>query len=341
MSASSSSTPPPPRDSSVVAQPSGTPPPQHSSAPVRILVLRGGAIGDFIVTLPALQKLRARWPQAHIELVGYPHVAVLAHAAGLVDRVESLDKAGIARFFATRPAFTEAQRDYIRSFHFVLTYLHDADGTVRENLVAAGARQVLYGSPLITAGHAVEVLLKPLEALALYAEGVEQPRLALSAERLAWGRDWLAAHGLGAAQIMVVHPGSGSPRKNWPLENFVAVVRQLPRDITPLLVLGEADDELVAPLARELPMVPRLTGCTLLEVASILANCAAYLGNDSGITHLAAALGLPVVALFGPSNIEHWAPRGSGVRILQAPDGKTAELAVAAVAAAVAQALDG
>jgi heptosyltransferase-2 len=321
-------------------QHSHTPTLQHPTASVRILVLRGGAIGDFIVTLPALQKLRARWPLAHIELVGYPHVAVLAHAAGLVDRVESLDKAGIARFFAARPAFTEAQRDYIRSFHFVVTYLHDLDGVVRANLAAAGAQQVLYGSPLITAGHAVEALLKPLEALALYAEGVEQPRLTLGPERLAWGRDWLAAHGLGAQKILAVHPGSGSPRKNWPLENFVAVVRQLPSGVAPLLLLGEADAELVPPLAHKLPAVPRLTDCTLLEVAAVLANCAAYVGNDSGITHLAAALGLPVVALFGPSNVEHWAPRGPRVTILQAPDGKTAELTVPAVAAAVFQTLE-
>ncbi|MCX7008690.1 MAG: glycosyltransferase family 9 protein, partial [Kiritimatiellaeota bacterium] len=306
---------------------------------IRILVLRGGAIGDFIVTLPALRKLRDRWPQAHIELVGYPHVALLAHAAGLVDHVESLDKAEIARFFAARPCFTEAQRDYLRSFHFVITYLHDPDGTVRENFRAAGAQQVLYGSPLITAGHAVEALLKPLETLALYAEEHEHPCLALNAEQLAWGRDWLAAHGLGGQKLLAIHPGSGSPHKNWPLENFIAVVRQLPRGVMPLLVLGEADDELAAPLARELPEVPRLTGCSLLEVASVLAHCAAYLGNDSGITHLAAALGLPVVALFGPSPVEHWAPRGPRVFLLQAPDGKTAELKTADVAAAVFQAL--
>lgn len=307
---------------------------------VRILVLRGGAIGDFIVTLPALRKLRERWPQAHIELVGYPHVATLAHAAGLVDRVESLDKAEIARFFAARPLFTEAQRDYLRSFHIVVSYLHDRDGVVCENFRAAGAQQVLYGSPLITTGHAVDFLLKPLEALALYAEGVEQPHLTLSAERLAWGRDWLAQRGLGSKRIMAVHPGSGGRHKNWPVENFMTVVRQLPHSIAPLLILGEADEELVAPLARDLPEVPRLTGCSLLEVASVLANSAAYLGNDSGITHLAAALGVPVVALFGPSNVEHWAPRGPRVIILQAPDGKTAEIHPAEVTAAVFQALE-
>jgi heptosyltransferase-2 len=308
------------------------------SPQIRILVLRGGAMGDFIVTLPALQKLRARWPEAHIELVGYPHVAELARAAGLVDRVASLDKAGIAKFFAARPLFTPEQCDYIRSFHFVVSYLHDPEAVVRQNLTAAGARQVLYGSPLVTAGHAIEALLKPLETLALYAEGEEHPRLRLADERLGWGRDWLAARGL-QAPVLAVHPGSGSPRKNWPIENFIALLRGLPRGVAPLLILGEADEALAAPLARAWPDVPVLTGA-LVEVAAVLAQCSAYLGNDSGITHLAAALGVPVVALFGPSNPEHWAPRGPCVQVLQAPDGKIAEVPLAKVAAAVFQALE-
>ena len=315
-----------------------TPASANSSPSIRILVLRGGAIGDFIVTLPALRKLRERWPQAYIELVGYPHVAELARVAGLVDCVASLDKAEIARFFSLRPDFTEAQREYLRSFHFIVSYLHDPTGTVRENLLAAGARQVLYGTPIITAGHAVECLLKPLETFALYAEGEEQPRLALAEEQLAWGRAWLAARRL-VAPVLAIHPGSGSPYKNWPLDRFVELIRTLPKPISTLLVLGEADHLLASPLARELPEVPLLSGCRLVEVASVLANCTAYLGNDSGITHLAAALGVPVVALFGPSNPEHWAPRGPQVQLIQAPDGKVEEISLAAVTAAVRAAL--
>ena len=67
--------------------------------PPRFLVLRGGAIGDFIVTLPVLQALRDRWPDAYVEIWGYPHVARLALAAGLAQRVVSLDRAEMARFY--------------------------------------------------------------------------------------------------------------------------------------------------------------------------------------------------------------------------------------------------
>lgn len=76
----------------------------------RIRVLRGGAIGDFVVTLPAIRLLRERWPDAYIDLVGYPHITSLAVAGGLVDRVTSLDGADIARLFSLRPDLPDGQR---------------------------------------------------------------------------------------------------------------------------------------------------------------------------------------------------------------------------------------
>ena len=79
--------------------------PIRTHAP-RFLLLRGGAIGDFIATLPVLQALRAQWPEAVIEIWGYPHVAELAVAAGLAQSVVSLERAEMARFFVPEPQFT-------------------------------------------------------------------------------------------------------------------------------------------------------------------------------------------------------------------------------------------
>ena len=66
----------------------------------RILVIRGGAIGDFILTLPAIAALRKQFPRAHLEVLGYPHIARLAVAGGLVDRVQPIEARGLAGFFA-------------------------------------------------------------------------------------------------------------------------------------------------------------------------------------------------------------------------------------------------
>ena len=290
------------------------------SAPkqARFLVLRGGAIGDFILTLPAIQALRDRWPDAYIELIGYPHIANLALAAGLVDHVDSLDRAETARLFTWRPSFSEAQAEHLRSFDVILSYLHDPDGVVMANLKSAGVKQVLYGSPLVETGHAIEHLMKPLETLAIYSEH-PAPRLVLDASR---GREWLAARGLSGAAV-AIHPGSGSPKKNWPAESFIRLAEQLKASGQPyLMIFGEADGAAAEAIRGRLPGMIELSGCTLVELASVLSACRAYVGNDSGVTHLAAALGLRTIVMFGPSDAERWGPRGSHVRVIKAPGGK-------------------
>lgn len=294
--------------------------------PARFLVLRGGAIGDFILTLPILKAIRTRWPDAWIEVIGYPHVANLALVDGLVNRVESLDRAGIARLFSALPEFPPEQVAYLRSFDFVISYLHDPAGLVAENLRLAGAREVFYRSPIVERGHAIEHLMKPLESLALYADN-DSPRLNVSAEDRAEGRRWLLQRGL-EEPVLALHPGSGSPKKNWPADRFVEVARRAARrhGLSYFYIMGEADRVIADGLDRMDPNRAELKEESLGRVASVLSVCRLYVGNDSGITHVAAAVGVPVIALFGPSDDTRWGPRGPNVRILRAPDSDLNEL---------------
>ena len=288
----------------------------------RILVLRGGAIGDFILTLPALQALRRQWSGAHVELVGYPHIADLAKEGGLVDRVVSIDRSDMARFFSLNAAIPEEQSEYVRSFAFVLTYLYDPDGTVRRNLLATGVRQVLYCTPRVERGHAADHFMKPLESLAIYPEGVPCPHLDLREETAAGGRDLLDRFG---RRVVILHPGSGGKAKRWPLDRFIALARAVRGDGRTEVVFaaGEADDDIVAALRAAGEGGRLLTGLSLVALAGVLKNARCYVGNDSGITHLAAALGIPVIALFGATDPAMWGPRGERVRILRrAVDGR-------------------
>jgi len=302
----------------------------RSHAP-RFLILRGGAIGDFIVTLPVLQALRAQWPAATIEIWGYPHIADLAVAAGLAQTVVSLDRAEMARFFVPEPAFTPTQVAAIRSFDLVFNYLHDPGGQVRDNLLLAGAKQVVSGSPLVAGGHAVPFLLAPLARLAIYEPDLV-PVLDLPADLRAHGRKRLQALGL-RGKPFAVHPGSGSPTKNWPIERFVEIIRRLRQTGREVVaILGEADAGEATALGRDLPELAVLERLSLLELAATLAECGAFLGNDSGIAHLAAAVGLPAVVLFGPSDAQAWSPRGRGViQIVQAPEGELERLEISTV----------
>ena len=281
----------------------------------RFLILRGGAIGDFIVTLPALAAIRRRWPDGYVELVGYPHIAGLAAVGGLVDRVVSLDRSEVAHYFAFEPDLAPSHVDYLRSFDVAISYLFDPSGVVCENLRNAGVRQVIYGMPVVHAGNAAEHLLKPLAELAIFPEGVEYPRLALAPDLAAQGRARLAGIGKG---VIAIHPGSGSPKKNWPLRNFVDLAQRVQASGAgaPVFLTGEADHEIAGRIPALAPGVPVLSGCTLVELAAVLANCRGYVGNDSGITQLAAALGIPAVAIFGPSDPAIWAPRGPNARVI-------------------------
>ena len=89
----------------------------------KILVIRGGAIGDFILTLPVFSALRNQFPEAHLEVLGYPHIAQLALAGGLVDRVQGIEARALAGFFARNGELSEDLRDYFSEFNIIVSYL--------------------------------------------------------------------------------------------------------------------------------------------------------------------------------------------------------------------------
>jgi ADP-heptose:LPS heptosyltransferase len=125
-------------------------------------------------------------------------------------------------------------------------------------------------------------------------------------------------------------PGSGAREKNWPVRAFVAVAEWWREQVggEPLVILGPVEEERggFEPLLRR---YKGARGLTLAELAALIARSDLYLGNDSGISHLAAAVGIPTLALFGPSNVKQWRPQGERVRIIN----RMLECAPCAVAA--------
>src|SRR6187455_2670325 len=100
----------------------------------KILVIRGGAIGDFILTLPAIAALRQQFPDAHLEVLGYPHIAQLALTGGLVDRVQPIEARGLAAFFARNGELSQDMQDYFSEFDLIISYLYDPDEFFKENV---------------------------------------------------------------------------------------------------------------------------------------------------------------------------------------------------------------
>jgi heptosyltransferase-3 len=289
----------------------------------KILVIRGGAIGDFILTLPAIAALRRQFPDAHLEVLGYPHIAQLALAGGLVNRVQSIEARALAGFFARGGELAPDLADYFSEFDLVVSYLYDPDRIFETNVGLCTGAEFIVGPHRAEESakvHAAKVYLRPLERLAIF-DADPVPRLPVAPPS-------------SNSTALALHPGSGSERKNWPEARWGELLRHLASatDFDLLLVGGEAEGERLQRLASMLPPArTRLAqSLPLADLARSLASCHGFAGHDSGISHLAAAVGLPVLVLWGDTAEEVWRPPSEKVIVLRHPDG-LARLPVAEV----------
>jgi heptosyltransferase-3 len=307
----------------------------------RILVIRGGAIGDFILTLPALKALRDACPHARIEILGYKHIAVLAENRFYAQAVRSIEFGSLSSFFAKNSELPAELANYLASFDLIISYLYDPDRVFEDNLRRCGVENLLCGPPRIveSAGHAARQLAQPVEDLGITVVDLSEKIFPLKEDRQ-FARKFL----LDVPQpIVAIHPGSGSKEKNWPLENWIALFSKS-GDFSiggkrPSLVVisGEADKSQTEQLEREWKDrdVRFAKNLPLPHLAAVLER-SIFIGHDSGISHLAAAAGANCILLFGPTNPDVWAPKNSNVRILRAQSGKLSDLGLADVKAAVA-----
>jgi heptosyltransferase-2 len=292
----------------------------------RILLIRGGAIGDFILTLPALKLLRDAFPNARIEILGYKHIVALAEMAGYANGTRSIECGALAGFFSRDGELAPELIEYFGSFQQVISYLFDPDEIFSANLKRAGVRNLITGSPKITdEEHAARQLARPLERLALYLEDPAATLRLPQSEKL---------------DRIAIHAGSGSETKNWPIERWIEVARKLiePNDGSKLLLVGgEADLAQLVALRAALPneRLELAENLALPELAARLQRCRLFLGHDSGISHLAAAVGTSSLLLFGPTDPAVWAPANSQVRVFRAASLTMEGIEVAEVIAAL------
>lgn len=289
----------------------------------KILVIRGGAIGDFILTLPALAALRAQFPEVHLEVIGYPHIADLAVAGRIVDRVRSIESRPLASFFARNGQLSSELCEYFSTFDIIISYLHDPDEIFQTNVASCSKAQFIVGPHRPDENlkiHATKVFLQPLERLAIF-EAEPLPQL------------FFVAQPANVNQL-ALHPGSGSEQKNWPQNKWAELVTRLLQETkaTLLLVGGEAEANRLETLSVNQPeeRCVLAKNLPLVELAQQLQKCMGFIGHDSGISHLAAALNLPSLILWNHSIEEIWKPLGPKVKIFRSPGG-VAEISVGQV----------
>jgi heptosyltransferase-2 len=289
----------------------------------RILVIRGGAIGDFILTLPAIRLLRENFPNAELEILGYEHIIELARGRFYADATRSIEYGPMAGFFVPNSELAPDLVEYFASFQQVVSYLFDPDLFFENNLRRAGVKNFLAAySRIDDSQHAAQQLAQPLQRMALFLDEAGAEIHPSTADR-AKAQAFL---GSTPAPIVAIHPGSGSPRKNWPVQNWATVARWLKEKwpaTTVLLVGGEADAEQIAAVESAVGKANVLLAqnLPLPVLAAVFERCRLFLGHDSGISHLAAAVDTPCVLLFGPTDPAIWAPVNEGVQVLFAASG--------------------
>jgi heptosyltransferase-3 len=283
---------------------------------LRILVLRGGALGDLVLTLPVLSEIRKSYSGAEVELLGIFPQARLAMPE-FVDRVERLDAPNLLPIFVDG-MLPETVQTRLAGFDLAINFVPDLDGVIARNLAVLGVKRIISLSPDRRPNiHAAFELADVLDSLGLALRD-PVPRLTVGAK---------PTH----SATLGFHLGSGSPQKNWPIDHWLAFIQRIHVLFDDFLLVGGEADEMVVRefLARSnIPHLKTLLNASLPKLCQALNHCALFIGHDTGVTHLAAAVGTPTVALFGPTNPNLWAPLGEHVSIVRSPDSLMASITV-------------
>ena len=296
-----------------------SPSPAQAPGVSSVLVIHQGALGDFILALPALETLRQAHPHAKSVVMGYPRILQLVEKRFYADEILSVDQKGMASFFVPGGVLDSQLSHYFETFDLIVVFGREEEGTVTGNLKRVCRGRVLHipsFPPRDEKVHLTDYLVKQFARYG-FPESRSNPKLHLKASDREWATDFWRSKGVTPeerSKVFVLHPGSGSKKKDWPLDRFLSLTQTVldQRSSKVLIVLGPAEGPEVQRAFEGIrPNPPVLAKrLTLLQLASAIEGCGFFVGNDSGISHMAAALGVPTLAIFGPTDQGVWSPRG-------------------------------
>jgi ADP-heptose:LPS heptosyltransferase len=290
----------------------------------KIIIVRNGALGDFVLTLPVFHAIQKHFPTHQLYVIGRPKNCSLLTKHWTVINSEAQAWSGLYN----DGSLPKDVKDILANTTLALIYSKPYGNLFRNTKSLLGDKALFFDPQLPTnySKHVTEHLLSPLTKILKIPIINRSPTLRIS--------------NMGIGEIDVIaHVGSSSPEKNWPLENFIIWAKNLRRQgIKVSLMLGPIEKEMGVTLPADTPTVcPE----NLEELACVLANANLFVGNDSGPGHLAAAVGTSTLTLFGPTDPQVWAPRHPKNKILSAPDKNMKSIGVESVVSATIKQLSG
>ena len=311
----------------------------------RGVILQPGAIGDCILTLPLAEFMKETVCRGGVDVIGHTEYIGILPGRSCVDAVRSMDSMELHRLFAGQRDFMIADGDPLifafAEYAWIATFLGEPNGDFEQNLIFTAH-----------CSHSAEVMtleMKPEQGLrnhitefyreqfikqsglspAEHNSAVGMPLMRATPADMNKGKEILAEHGVmptlkrirqAHRKPVIIHPGSGGKEKCWHLDNFISIAETLTREgVEVVFLLGPAEMERFDSQAKAKigTAAKLLTNLSLADVLAVLGCAGGYVGNDSGITHLSAALGVRTVAVFGPTDPAVYGPVGPAATILR------------------------
>ncbi len=290
----------------------------------RGVIVHQGALGDFLLALPVIEGLHRASPEVKFDFWSHPaHLSLIHGKPYLISSFDSGGSEWMPFYEDTRWQNCPLPRGVVDAC-YILVFGQASSAFVVERVKARVQAPVhwIKSFPDGDEGrHTTDFLEDQVKACRLPLE-MAPLKLTPDPHELAAVREWTRLHGAtGERRQVVVHPGSGGLRKVWPLFRWRALLRWLAQrqDLRVSIVLGPADGR-IRSFVHETAAEGRIHVVDSVELpalAALLSDSALYIGNDSGVTHLAVAVGVPTVAIFGPTDPSVWGPRGRHVEIFR------------------------
>jgi len=309
---------------------------EMARAAQRGVILQPGAIGDCILTLPLAQFMKDCLGLGGIDILGHTEYTGILPGRTCVDGIRSIDSVDSHRLFVETKTFDLMDDDPLinvfADYAWIVTFLGEPDSDFEQNLIYTA-----------NCSHSAEVITMSVKLPKKFSahitdfyahQFIDQGALSLRPRRIRpddvliraneadvnRGKELLREVDLDFSERpVVIHPGSGGPKKCWHVDNFLAVAKELgSKGIEVIFLLGPAELERFSDATiKKISEVARcLTDLSLTEVLGFLSCADGFVGNDSGITHLAAALGVRTLAVFGPTDPVVYRPIGPAVTVL-------------------------
>lgn len=294
-----------------------------SSKRQHVLIVHPGALGDVLLSLPAIRMIRQVFASHEIVLMTQNQVGRLLQMCGEINQVWSMEGSVLSALYGEHPALHTSIRKVLSRTTHVVGWISDRGNRLSRNFRNLGIRHVRLISPK-------EAMLRSRHMSERYVETLEKWGSCFAIGRIDFSP--LTMRGVRHVEdgcnerdtrTVFIHPGSGGSYKCLPCETLGCLVREMAGDPLVRVVIceGPGDRDAVGCLLEVVGDTPHdmLRGKTLEEMSRLLIHADVFLGHDSGLTHLAAAWGVPTVAIFGPTDPDQWRPLGTHVVVQQGP----------------------